>query len=234
VDVSFVEGDEIAGEGGAVRVAVSDSGVGIPQDQLESIFEKFHQVEAQKRKLAPGTGLGLSICRELVKVHYGRIWAESEPGRGSRFSFVIPVLSQRELIERAISSSIDRARETGCPMALVVGRLVDVATLRSRRGEDDFERTMNDLVTVSRRVVRHSADLVLSRSERGEIVVILPRTMREGGRAFGDRLREELEKIGTDGAVALRIGSTQYPEDARSAADLYRLALENIGEVVVA
>jgi hypothetical protein len=58
--------------------------------------------------------------------------------------------------------------------------------------------------------------------------------MREGGRAFGDRLREELEKICTDGAVALRFGTTQYPEDARSAADLYRLALENIGEVVVA
>jgi GGDEF domain-containing protein len=93
---------------------------------------------------------------------------------------------------------------------------------------------MNDLVTVSRRVVRRSSDLVFSRRDRGEIAVILPRTMREGGRAFGDRLREELEKIGADGAVALRFGTTQYPEDARSAADLYRLASEDIGEVVSA
>ncbi len=234
VAVALAEGDEVEGEGGAVRVTVSDSGVGIPQDQLESIFEKFHQVEAQDRKLAPGTGLGLSICRELVKVHHGRIWAESEPGRGSRFSFVVPVLSQRELIERAISAEIARARETGCPMALVVGRLLDRDALRSGRGEDGYERTMNELVAVSRRVVRRSSDLVLSRKERGEIVVILPRTMREGGQAFGNRLREELEKTWTDEPVALRAGAMQYPEDARSAADLYRLALENIGELVVA
>ncbi len=232
LDVAFVEDDEVAGEGGAVRVTVNDSGVGIPRDQLESIFEKFHQVDAQDRKLVPGTGLGLSICRELVKAHYGRIWAESDPGRGSRFSFVIPVLSQIELIDRAVSSSIDRARESGSPMTLVVGRLVDAASGGASPGDEGYERAMTELVAMGRRVVRHSSDVVLSRRERGEIVVVLPRTTREGGRAFGTRLREELDKSCAGAPVTLLVGATQYPEDARSAEDLYRMALENIGENV--
>ncbi|MEM9511767.1 MAG: ATP-binding protein [Cyanobacteria bacterium P01_E01_bin.48] len=69
---------------------VRDRGRGIPADKLESIFGRFQQVDASDSRAKGGTGLGLAICRQIVERHRGRIWVESELGRGSTFSFTIP------------------------------------------------------------------------------------------------------------------------------------------------
>ena len=77
---------------GAVWIEVRDNGVGIPQDQLERIFEEFHQVEDHMTRQHGGMGLGLSIAKALVEAHGGRIWAESDgPGRGSTFYINLPL-----------------------------------------------------------------------------------------------------------------------------------------------
>ncbi|MBI5933783.1 MAG: PAS domain-containing protein [Chloroflexi bacterium] len=75
-------------EEGAVVFAVSDSGAGIPSEELSRIFERFYRVE--KSRTGSGTGLGLSIAKHIVEAHGGKIWAESEVGHGSKFSFKIP------------------------------------------------------------------------------------------------------------------------------------------------
>jgi two-component system phosphate regulon sensor histidine kinase PhoR len=72
-----------------VRFAVHDTGVGIPAEDLLRIFERFFRVD--RSRSGGGTGLGLSIARHIVEAHGGRIWAESEEGRGSTFYFTIPV-----------------------------------------------------------------------------------------------------------------------------------------------
>jgi PAS domain S-box-containing protein len=75
----------------ALRFCVRDRGRGIPQEQLESIFERFHQVDASDSRQKGGTGLGLAICRSIVQQHGGIIWAESKEGQGSRFCFTVPL-----------------------------------------------------------------------------------------------------------------------------------------------
>jgi signal transduction histidine kinase len=75
----------------SVEIAVDDTGEGIPPDQLAAIFEKFHQVKRGGQRKVPGTGLGLSITRSLIELHGGEIRVESQPGRGSRFSFTLPL-----------------------------------------------------------------------------------------------------------------------------------------------
>jgi CheY-like chemotaxis protein len=75
-----------------LQVTVSDTGRGIAADQQELIFKRLHQVNASEVPAASrsGLGLGLYICRELVELHGGRIWVESQPGQGSAFKFTLP------------------------------------------------------------------------------------------------------------------------------------------------
>jgi len=75
---------------GGVRFAVRDSGVGIPAESLSRIFERFYRVD--KSRTGSGTGLGLSISKHIIEAHGGKIWAESDEGRGSIFYFEIPIL----------------------------------------------------------------------------------------------------------------------------------------------
>jgi len=77
--------------GGMYTFAVEDEGRGIPKEHLESVFERFKQVDASDARLKGGTGLGLAICRSIVVAHGGRIWAESEEQEGTTFYFTIPL-----------------------------------------------------------------------------------------------------------------------------------------------
>jgi PAS domain S-box-containing protein len=77
--------------GSVLSIAVCDTGVGIPGEEHDSVFSKFYQVGATTKGVREGTGLGLAITKRLVEQHGGRIWVESEPGKGSRFSFALPL-----------------------------------------------------------------------------------------------------------------------------------------------
>jgi signal transduction histidine kinase len=81
--------------GADLRFRVSDSGIGIPADQIDEIFAEFRQVDTTTTRDFGGTGLGLSITKKFVEMHGGRIWAESELGKGSTFYFTIPVRVER-------------------------------------------------------------------------------------------------------------------------------------------
>ena len=75
----------------AALFCVKDNGQGIPSDKLDSIFERFHQVDSSDARKKGGTGLGLAICRKIIEQHGGKIWAESDVGVGSSFYFTVPL-----------------------------------------------------------------------------------------------------------------------------------------------
>ena len=83
-------GHVTAGLGGdekKIRFEISDNGPGIPRNYLKTIFDKFERITAEKEE---GTGLGLPIARDIIALHKGRLWVESEPGKGSTFIFTLP------------------------------------------------------------------------------------------------------------------------------------------------
>jgi len=98
----FVEGELLPGY---VKVSVIDDGIGIPARDLPHIFDRFFQVETHLTRRHGGMGLGLSVAKAMIELHGGRIWAESMEGKGSSFSFLLPVnLVQAEAGSHIFSS----------------------------------------------------------------------------------------------------------------------------------
>ncbi len=81
---------------GMAEISVDDTGAGIAPEDQEAIFEEFRQVGTADRKVE-GTGLGLALSRKFIELHGGRIWVQSEPGKGSTFSFTLPPANSIEL-----------------------------------------------------------------------------------------------------------------------------------------
>ncbi len=82
----------------SVRIVVEDDGIGIPEDQLEKVFEQFYQVDQTDTREHGGSGLGLAMCRSVVEWHEGRIWVQNMTGGGARFVAVLP---KKQVVTRA-------------------------------------------------------------------------------------------------------------------------------------
>jgi PAS domain S-box-containing protein len=79
-------------QGNMAYIVVKDQGPGVPADMLESVFDRFQQVRGHGPKTKGGSGLGLAICKAIVELHGGKIWLQSEEGKGSAFTFSLPLV----------------------------------------------------------------------------------------------------------------------------------------------
>ncbi|WP_114783398.1 sensor histidine kinase [Botryobacter ruber] len=86
-----------------IKVSVSDNGSGIAPEHQEQIFDKFYQARHQALRKPEGSGLGLAISRKIVESHQGHIWVESEPGKGARFSFILPVQVSAPTVDATVN-----------------------------------------------------------------------------------------------------------------------------------
>lgn len=98
----------VHGKRGLVEVRVADNGPGIPKEEAERIFERFYQGSHNRGSVRHGVGLGLSIVRHIVEAHNGRVWVESEIGKGSVFTFSLPVSAESMA---ALSVPIEESKE---------------------------------------------------------------------------------------------------------------------------
>ncbi len=102
---------------GMVEVAISDTGIGISKDKQQDIFKSFEQVDASISREYGGTGLGLAITTSLVELHGGKIWVESEVGKGSTFIFTLPVSKEKP----------EKTKQAYIP---ITGQTIDLARVR--------------------------------------------------------------------------------------------------------
>ena len=82
-------------EGDMIRIAVKDTGIGIPEEKIDAIFQEFEQADASISRQFAGTGLGLSISKRMAELHGGRMWVASKPGEGATFFFTLPVSEEK-------------------------------------------------------------------------------------------------------------------------------------------
>jgi len=102
--------------GDDLLVSVEDTGIGIGEDDLENVFRRFHRSDDPMAMMENGTGLGLDLARHYVNLHGGEIWVESELGKGSVFSFTLPVDGPPPLDESAREPSLESGKTRGAPV----------------------------------------------------------------------------------------------------------------------
>jgi PAS domain S-box-containing protein len=125
---------------GLLYMSVCDTGIGIPTEEHHSIFDKFHQVAASTKGVREGTGLGLAITKRLIELHGGRIWLESEPGKGSQFHFVLPLLKPKDQAPAPAAAPLPVERRS--PLILIVEDEPSSQELMARYLESEGYRTV--------------------------------------------------------------------------------------------
>ncbi len=208
----------------SVCMLVGDTGIGIAPEDQQPIFESFRQASATTKGVREGTGLGLAITKRLVEHHGGRIWVESEPGKGSRFFFTLPLSEPEE--------KPDAVEDRMAPLVLVASHLGSwrdeiqqqlqhegfrMETAGS--GVDAFHKARNlrpDLVLLDMELLGKSGwetlhELKTSADTRTiPVIIVSPEDERKMGAALG--AAESLIKPLTSGALIQAVRRVLQPE----------------------
>ncbi len=103
-----------------IKISVKDSGIGIAEEDQKKVFDQFQQIENSLNRKNGGTGLGLPIAKQLIEAHKGFIWVESEINRGTTFSFIIPILNEKEKFIIDLDKEINKAKTCNQSLLLVL------------------------------------------------------------------------------------------------------------------
>ena len=205
-----------------VGVSVRDNGIGIPEHQMEKVFEKFHQLESPLHHSASGTGLGLAIAKGLVEAHQGRIWVESEVGKGSTFIFTLPV-SRGEKREPHFRFALDwefrRAQENHTAFTLF---LIEVSN-QSGKPQD---APLDQIEEMLKKCFCRKGDILLRR-ERDNIWAAFCQADLKGAQVIRKRIEGEIQKHLMEGygrPLVIKVGAATYPEEAITKRELFRRA----------
>ena len=213
-------GPRLAARLPALQVSVLDTGVGIPPEQREKIFEAFYQIHSGTTDKTPGTGLGLALVRQMVELHGGRVWVESEgEGKGSAFRFTIPLQPEppREspgepLATPVVQSGVQKP---------ALQRMADlIAQYRETIGNFSIGRlrpasaavsVSQDLVLKELESAKRSGDTVLA-DPQGNFILLL-RADPAAAQAACRRLSARLEsRLGVSWVYTVAV----YPDDGRN------------------
>lgn len=195
----------------SVRVSVTDDGPGLEKDDADRLFDKFVQINRVHGGAGyKGAGLGLAICKHIMESHEGRIWVESDKGRGSRFHFVLPIYDEKKQLRKFLDESIYAAAAKSVPMSLVTILAPDFATL-------------NDLKRLLLETTFRKTDTIFLLKDPACLVL----TVQEG-RSRSDRIMQrinetiqELKKKKKARNIAFTLGLAVYPDEAQDPDELF-------------
>jgi PAS domain S-box-containing protein len=184
---------------------VADQGRGIPDEKLETIFERFSQIDASDSRDKGGSGLGLAICQSIVSAHGGRIWAESNRPSGSRFQFTIPLANSFVAATESESPAATARQNGDAPCILLVEDDLDLARVMTTALQSHGIRTLH--------ATRGSEAVQLCRQHEPSLIVLDLTLPDMDGFAVVSTLRESpaLAHIPLLVYSALDVGSADQP-----------------------
>lgn len=208
---------------GYVELSVADTGIGIPEEHKEHLFEKFYQAShSLARQDQSGTGLGLAICKGIIEGHKGKIWYESAEGKGSTFHFALPVADLQKQLYITLESELMRARQHAEPLSVLIIRVRELAGLKKVCEENDNEKVLE---RVKEKIISggiKTTDKIALYQPDNEIMLIMPNTDRPGAEIVQKRIMQYIR--GNRDAIkdgdSLIASVATYPEDGASAEEL--------------
>jgi hypothetical protein len=229
VRACMVEADE-----GAIYVSVTDTGRGISPDAKALIFERLYQDPDSVDNNRSGLGLGLFICKELVRLHGGKIWVASEPGHGSTFTFTLPVYSLAKLLSPVIVHE-QRLRDH---FVLVKVELTPLS--KTPRG--DWREIWQQALETLRRCVYLDKDLVLppiGGSAAAQTFFVVASTDLERAEIMTARIRGQLERneeLKASAALAVSALPVDFaPAPADASLDKHvQVVADRVSEIILA
>ncbi len=179
--------------GGEMEFSVADTGVGISAENLKKVFGKFEQFSRVTGSGAKGTGLGLAISKGLIEMHGGKIWVESEFGRGTKFTFVLPYKDVDQVFSAEVRQRFTESRKRGAPFAVI--KLGALKThLKSKDQNKDFEKTITQLTEILRTSTAKSKDVVLQ-CDGGNAIAAVVEADRPLSEALVKKIKAEVERV---------------------------------------
>ena len=176
-----------------VEISVADTGIGISSQNIAGLFDRFSQFNRAYGPGERGTGLGLAISQEIIDMHGGRIWAESEVGKGSTFTFSLPRMTQDEIFREYLTNGLREAQAKDCPLSLVVIRIKNIERLIKTYTDAQIFAILREIEGLISRTLRRKTDIV-SRYKYGELIIaILMDTAKKDALSVQERIRQELE-----------------------------------------
>lgn len=217
---------EIKENGTDVQCSVADTGVGISSENMEKLFRRFQQFVRRDGSGPKGTGLGLAITRELVEMHGGKIWAESEQGKGSKFYFTIPKHTQETFLKEALNNTLKKAAKNAANTSIIAVSLKELPGAMPQLSEKELDEILKGLKPVLQNGLRRAGDTIIGAG--GDLLIILDESDRAGTVIVKDRLedlaREYLKVQTLAGRLKLFFGYATYPEDAKDTDELIKKA----------
>ncbi len=214
--------------GNFIEICVEDTGIGIPEEELDLIFDKFHQIAGSLTRKTGGTGLGLPITKRLIETHKGQIRVESEVGKGSKFTFTLPQYTPERALKDYLDREIAAAKNKDTPLSVMILKIEEFDYLSESYGKKEALKLLDEVKRLVQDTARRNIDKIEVQAG-GELIIILPDTSKEGAFALDKRLKEALSKqtfaIGQESLkITLALGVATYPEDGVSGEELIERA----------
>lgn len=203
-------------------VCVKDNGIGISQENLAHVFDKFAQIENSLSRKVGGSGLGLPIARQLLEAHNGTIWCNSKPEKGSSFYFVVPVANEKNKFLLEFKQNLQKSKVNNSSLAIV-----------KLKGENQL---VNDIINNENLVKKNYLNNSLKEIEDGSTVLTM--IIPEGDKFSADFLNKKISSYIKDKKIlypncAMMYSYAVYPEDAIDEVELMKKAGESLQRVGV-
>jgi PAS domain S-box-containing protein len=223
---------EIKDEKDRLECSVADTGIGIAPENLGKIFGRFQQFGRPSGPGAQGTGLGLAIAKQLVEMHHGRIWVESELDQGSKFIFTLPKHTRETLFREYVDDGIKGAKKKNVKLSLIVIGLFVFNMAKKKLEANGSPILTNELEEAVKNSLRPGDSTVIA--DTCEIIVILPDCNKDNALRVLGRLEQIIDGFKAGQSLTpkleLRFGCATYPDEAKSSDELLAKARAFFGE----